>query len=509
MAADPAALLDLLRAKAMLLLQRERELYEHRQERRRIELWLTVFHKLSLDHQTEKSAPLLGAWVSAMVGELSFQVAAVYARESRDTAFQLVSGMAHKPLPERLALSPESSGFWRGTRSGRYSQRQPSALLELAEAAGMDMFLWHSFSSRDQELILLAGFAQGSGGTGMNDADLRQFTLLGHYLAALLNLALIAEQDAERFSVLPAAPDAGTQLHRLRDAQGKLFQSTKTLTEVARRAGMADIATGVLHNVGNTLNSVNISAGLATERLRGMKLSGLSRLGELLDQHAPDMASFWSQGDRHRTVPHYLKELAQHLSQERDAIASELRRLQEHIEHIKSIVSKQQSYASSVGLFEPCLPSQVMEDALALNEHSLVELGVDIVRQYGEQPEVLLDRHKVLQILVNLISNARHALVDSERQNKRLTAAVTSDSGRIRLSVTDNGVGISEEHLEKLFTHGFTTKRSGHGFGLHTSALAARQMGGSLRCESGGRGAGAAFILDLPIRPSHPMESAP
>lgn len=509
MTGDPAALLELLRGKAMLLLRRERELYELRQERRRIEHWLTVFHKLSLDHQVEKTAPLLGAWVGAMIGELSFQVAAVYARQPHEDALQLVSGMAHRTLPERLRLSTEARSFWRSTRSGRYSRRDPEALAELAEAAGLEMFLWHTFSSRDQELVLLAGFAEPSGGETVRDADLRQFTLLGHYLAALLNLALIAEQDAERFSAPPAALDVPLHLNRLRDAQGKLFQSTKTLTEVARRAGMADIATGVLHNVGNTLNSVNISAGLASERLRGMKIAGLNRLGDLLDQHAGDMASFWSEGNRQRTIPHYLRELAHHLTQERDAIATELRRLQEHIEHIKSIVNKQQSYASSVGLLEPCQPSQVMDDALALNEHSLLELGVDIVREYGEQPEILLDRHKVLQILVNLISNARHALVDSERHDKRLVAAVSASAGSVRLCVTDNGAGIAQEHLEKLFMHGFTTKRHGHGFGLHTSALAARQMGGSLRGESGGRGRGASFILELPIRVSQPMESAP
>jgi two-component system, LuxR family, sensor kinase FixL len=70
---------------------------------------------------------------------------------------------------------------------------------------------------------------------------------------------------------------------------------------------------------------------------------------------------------------------------------------------------------------------------------------------------------------------------------------------RLRITVADNGVGVAPESFSRLFTQGFTTKKEGHGFGLHSSALAAEEMGGTLTCVSEGPGRGAAFTLELPL----------
>ncbi len=117
-------------------------------------------------------------------------------------------------------------------------------------------------------------------------------------------------------------------------------------------------------------------------------------------------------------------------------------------------------------------------------------------------PPILVDRHKLLQILVNLLSNARHALMESGREDKVLTLRIEPGArqDRLRIAVSDNGVGIPAENLHRLFSQGFTTKKSGHGFGLHISALAAAEMGGTLTCESAGSGHGATFSLELPVR---------
>ena len=91
-----------------------------------------------------------------------------------------------------------------------------------------------------------------------------------------------------------------------------------------------------------------------------------------------------------------------------------------------------------------------------------------------------VEKHKILQILVNLLRNAKYACQDSERADKRLTVRVANGEGRIKISVIDNGVGIPPENLTRIFNHGFTTRKDGHGFGLHSGALAAKEMGGSL-----------------------------
>ena len=117
-------------------------------------------------------------------------------------------------------------------------------------------------------------------------------------------------------------------------------------------------------------------------------------------------------------------------------------------------------------------------------------------------PAVLADKHKVLQILVNLLRNAKHALEEGGGGDKRLKLRVgINGERRVKISVSDNGVGIAPEHLSRIFEHGFTTRKEGHGFGLHSGALAAREMGGSLGAHSAGPGQGATFTLEFPAQP--------
>ncbi|HEX8539450.1 MAG TPA: ATP-binding protein, partial [Cystobacter sp.] len=145
---------------------------------------------------------------------------------------------------------------------------------------------------------------------------------------------------------------------------------------------------------------------------------------------------------------------------------------------------------------------ELIDDALRLHSTSFERLGIRIRREYDELPQVPLDRHKLLQILVNLLTNARHALLESGRDAKLLSLRVRKgEDERLRIEVSDNGVGITPEHMQRMFEHGFTTKKDGHGFGLHASALAAREMDGRLSCASAGPGQGATFTVELPLRP--------
>ncbi|MET0401145.1 MAG: ATP-binding protein, partial [Cystobacter sp.] len=147
----------------------------------------------------------------------------------------------------------------------------------------------------------------------------------------------------------------------------------------------------------------------------------------------------------------------------------------------------------------------LIDDALRLHAVSFHRSGIEIHREYEQVPAILLDRHKLLQILLNLLSNARHALLEGEREDKRITIRLASlPEDRLRIQVADNGQGISPEHLTRMFTQGFTTKKDGHGFGLHISALAAIEMAGTLSCESGGPGLGATFTIDLPMQSNGP-----
>lgn len=283
-----------------------------------------------------------------------------------------------------------------------------------------------------------------------------------------------------------------------RRAEQELDHVHKQLVVASRHAGMAEVATNVLHNVGNVLNSVNVSASVVSERIKKSKCAKLAPVAALLTKHASDLATFVT-GPKGRHVPAYLEELAADLVSERDAAVSELMELHGNVEHIKEIVAMQQSYAKRGGLIETVDIRGLVEDSLRMNAGAFSRHGVSLSRDYADVPPVQVDRHKVLQILVNVIRNAKYACDEAQGGDKRVTVRIRSTIGSLFISVIDTGVGIPKENLERIFNHGFTTRTHGHGFGLHSSAIAAKEMGGTLLAESAGPGHGAAFTLALPL----------
>ncbi len=292
-----------------------------------------------------------------------------------------------------------------------------------------------------------------------------------------------------------------TASHRL---QEQLEATHRDLVDASRKAGMADVATGVLHNVGNVLNSVNVAAEVLAEGVRNSRVDGVARLSALFAQHAADLPAFFAT-PKGAQVPGYIAQLADHLRAERTRYLSEIAELRKYIDHIKDIVTMQQSFASAPGLIEPHDPVVLVEDSLRLNAVALARHEIRIIRDYAPTPSVLADRTRVLQIMVNLVRNAKHALADGAPPEKQLTLRIESGSpGRVRISVIDNGVGIPAENLDRIFAHGFTTRAKGHGFGLHSSANTAGELDGSLTARSDGPGRGATFTLELPAAPESP-----
>ncbi len=284
-----------------------------------------------------------------------------------------------------------------------------------------------------------------------------------------------------------------------KSAQSQVEQIHAQLVGASRRAGMAEVATNVLHNVGNVLNSVNVSASVLEEQVERSQVVNLSRLAVLLTEREQDLGSFLTGDARGKHIPTYLKKLAEQLLAERGHSLTELKTLRSKIEHIKRVVSMQQNYAKVAGVEETTRVADLLEDALRMNSTSLQRHGIDVVREYGDVPEINTDKHKILQILVNLVRNAKDACSASGRPDKRITLRVWNGNGRITISVADNGVGIAPESMTKIFSHGFTTKQDGHGFGLHGGALAAQDLGGSLSAASDGEDRGAVFTLELPV----------
>jgi len=292
-----------------------------------------------------------------------------------------------------------------------------------------------------------------------------------------------------------------TDVTELKQAQAELETVHKQLIDASRLAGRAEVATSVLHNVGNVLNSVNVSADLATTRVKNSRLSDLQRVVSLLQANESNLAAFFGDDDRGKRLPGYLEKLARQVSVDQQQVLAELADLKKGIDHIKDIVAMQQNYARLGGVADVISVASLVEDSLRLNEGAMMRHGIVLRREFEDVPTIVVDKHRVLQILVNLIRNAKHACEAANGDEKVVTVRISASTVGVRIAVQDNGVGIAPENLTRIFNHGFTTKKDGHGFGLHSGALTAREIGGDLRAESMGLGRGAVFTLDLPFAP--------
>lgn len=284
------------------------------------------------------------------------------------------------------------------------------------------------------------------------------------------------------------------------EMQAQLEQTQHNLVGASHLAGMAEVATGVLHNVGNVLTSVNVSASVIAAGLQQSKTESLAKLASLLREHEADLGEFIAHDPKGRRVPEFLESLARHALEERQKLLEEIASLQQNIDHIKEIVSMQQTYATLVGVVESLDPAILMDDAIRMNAGAFVRHDISVVREFHPVPSIVGEKAKILQILVNLIRNAKFACDESGAVDKIITLRVEpAPENGVRLIVQDNGVGIAPENMGRLFEHGFTTRRHGHGFGLHSAIKAARDLKGTLSAHSAGRGHGATFTLELPL----------
>jgi signal transduction histidine kinase len=281
----------------------------------------------------------------------------------------------------------------------------------------------------------------------------------------------------------------------------KLNRSNRELVKTARQVGMAETAVDLLHNVGNVLNSVGITTQDLMRKVRQSKMASMQPLVDLMENQGDNLSDFIANDPRGRKLPVYLSGLSAHLNEDHRAITTGLNDLERHIVHIKDIVRLQQSYSRTIGLTEKIDVAEVIDDAVALNKATVRRHSIRIEKDLMPMPKVLLDRHKLLQILTNLISNAKQALNNGNVAHKRIHLKMYCPQPKtFRIEVSDNGMGIAQENLTRIFQHGFTTRPDGHGFGLHSSAIAASEMDGSLQAASRGPGLGATFTIELPIR---------
>jgi NO-binding membrane sensor protein with MHYT domain/signal transduction histidine kinase len=302
---------------------------------------------------------------------------------------------------------------------------------------------------------------------------------------------IFCDEGGEPLRILGVSWDITEQVlqeERRRDLQIQL-------REASREAGMAEVATGVLHNVGNVLNSLGVSASLVQSKLRNSRVGNLQLMADLLISQGDQAGRFLEHDERGREMPGYLAQLGDNLVAEHEQLRAEAAAISAHVGHIRSIVAAQQTYARRGGVTEAVDIPELLDSAVAI--HFANTTDVTVRREYDTVGQLTLDRHKLIQILGNLLSNARHALKAFEGRRALTLRVQSRRPGELVVEVEDSGVGIGADVLPRLFEFGFTTKKDGHGFGLHTSAILAKELGGELVAHSEGPDRGARFTLRL------------
>ncbi|MCO4783027.1 MAG: GHKL domain-containing protein [Candidatus Cloacimonetes bacterium] len=279
----------------------------------------------------------------------------------------------------------------------------------------------------------------------------------------------------------------------------EMSKAQDQMIQAARLAGKADIASSVLHNVGNVLNSVNVSISVLRDKVEYSNSSRLTKVMSLLEQNIDNLEFYLTQDEKGKVLISYLSQLGDVLTQENQQLQEEVISLEKGIEHIKEIVNVQQRYTKTVfGVEEQFSIVDLVNDAIAFNFDAVQLSKVTLINHAQSNVTLSLDRHLLLQIVVNLLSNAKFSVEEARVAKPTITISCEDQGDSISLCVKDNGLGIAEDVLLKIFSYGFTTKQEGHGFGLHSSANAAQEMGGDLRAHSDGLSCGAEFYLTLP-----------
>ncbi|MDR4493942.1 MAG: PAS domain S-box protein [Nitrospirales bacterium] len=308
--------------------------------------------------------------------------------------------------------------------------------------------------------------------------------------------SLIQDERGQFQGMVCVAQDI-TDRKRMEEEKRQLHEQ---LLDTSRQLGMAEVASGVLHNVGNVLNSVNVSVGVIVDLVKQTLAGDVDRISQLLEKHKNDLGSFLSEHPKGKQIPGYLQRLAGQLLDEKRHMLMELERLKDNVGRAQQCVAAQQDLAKPRHITEPFWLSELVEEAIVINQDSIQEERIQVSREFDELPQVVFDRHQILQVVVSLIRNGCQAM-DSV-SNKRLVLRIKQIVGppdSVRLEVQDTGIGISSEDLTRIFSQGYSTKSGGgHGTGLHSGALVAKNFGGGLTALSDGRGKGATLVLDLP-----------
>ncbi len=317
----------------------------------------------------------------------------------------------------------------------------------------------------------------------------------GQTIPVSVSGSIIQDEQGQFQGMVCVAQDI-SERKRMEEEKQKLHEQ---LLDTSRQLGMAEVASDVLHNVGNVLNSINVSIGVVSDIVAKSLVTDVKRISQLLEKHGDDLGSFFSTNPKGTQVAGFLKSLAEQLLEEQRLALSELHRLRENTAQAQHCVTAQQELAKPNELTESISLTELVEEAVSRHQALIEKSHISVMREFQDLPRVFLDKRQVLEVVADVIENACQAMETTEVRELILRIRqINGPPDSARIEVQDTGIGILQEDLTRIFGQGFTTKELGRGSSLHTGALVAKNLGGALKADSGGRGCGALFSLDLP-----------
>ncbi len=317
----------------------------------------------------------------------------------------------------------------------------------------------------------------------------------GQLIPISVSGSMMRDEEGQFQGLVCVAQDI-TERKRMEEEKLQLHEQ---LMDTSRQLGMAEVASDVLHNIGNVLNSINVSIGVVADLMKNSMVGDVGRISQLFNKHRDDLGAYFSTSPKGKQIPAYLEKLSGQLVEEQRTAIAELERLRENAHHAQQCVASQQDLAKVKGITEPISVIELMEEAVAANQKFLETSQITVIREFDEIPFLIVDKRQVLEVMVDVIRNACQAMASvSTKQLVVRAKLIPGPPDSVCLEIQDSGGGIAPDDLVKIFGQGKTTKDGVRSMSLHNGANMAKNLGGALRAHSEGLGHGATFSLELP-----------
>lgn len=307
--------------------------------------------------------------------------------------------------------------------------------------------------------------------------------------------SVAVQMEAKNLELIQVNQNLEHEMEQRAESERKRAALQEELIASSRRAGMAEVATGILHNVGNVMNSVNVATGLVQDQLKDNMSRSLKAAAELLEKEE-DLVCFFKNDPRAKHLPGFLAQMHKNSL----SLGEQLIELREKVEYVNQVVAEQQAFASHADVSELVDMDILLTEVLANHRESLAQTGIQVTLRSEISFTIKTDRHRVSRVLQSLIQNSIESIQLAQPPAPKLILEILEQSEEILLSVVDNGIGIAPSNVKNIFRHGCRTSDGNKrgNYSLHQCACSMEEIGAKLTAKSEGPGSGTSFTVHLP-----------